>query len=311
MALSGSIDYAQTRIDIITEALEQLGVLGSGESPSSDDITACSRTLNYMLKAWQPKNINLFAVQKVYLFLQEDTIEYSLSSSGSHFTTSYVQTAIATAGSSSDTTIEVASITGISASDNIGVEMDDGTIHWTTVNGAPSGTTVTLTAALDAAASVGRVVYTYTSKANRPMQILNANLRTKDGNETPLAIEARKQYVELNNKNTEGQINTIYYDPQITTGKLLVWPEETTLSNFIVLYVLRTLDDLDADSDNVAFPQEWYLAIALNLAALVAPKYGAVSRETFYLIRSNAKDALDDAMSFDTESYIQIVPEIK
>jgi len=53
MATSGSIDFATTRDDIITEALEQLGVLGEGESPSAAQLTSCSRTLNMMLKAWQ------------------------------------------------------------------------------------------------------------------------------------------------------------------------------------------------------------------------------------------------------------------
>jgi hypothetical protein len=39
-------------------------------------------------------------------------------------------------------------VTGVATTYNIGVQLDDGTFQWTTVNGAPSGFTVTLTAVL-------------------------------------------------------------------------------------------------------------------------------------------------------------------
>jgi hypothetical protein len=39
-------------------------------------------------------------------------------------------------------------VTGVATTYNIGVQLDDGTFQWTTVNGAPSGSTVTLTAVL-------------------------------------------------------------------------------------------------------------------------------------------------------------------
>ena len=51
-------------------------------------------------------------------------------------------------GSGGNTTITVASITGIASGDIIGIKLDTGLYHFTTVNGAPAGSTVTLTAAL-------------------------------------------------------------------------------------------------------------------------------------------------------------------
>jgi hypothetical protein len=51
-------------------------------------------------------------------------------------------------GSGGNTTITVNSITGIASGDNIGVKLNTGLYHFTTVNGAPSGNTVTLTAAI-------------------------------------------------------------------------------------------------------------------------------------------------------------------
>jgi len=62
MATSGSIDFAATRDDIITEALEQLGALGEGESPNAAQLASCGRTLNMLVKAWQGEGLNLFAL---------------------------------------------------------------------------------------------------------------------------------------------------------------------------------------------------------------------------------------------------------
>ena len=53
------------------------------------------------------------------------------------------------------TSITVASITGIADGDTLGILLDDDSWHWSTVNGAPSGTTVVITDALPSAAGTG------------------------------------------------------------------------------------------------------------------------------------------------------------
>ena len=72
MALSGSIDFTLTRDDAIKEALQQLGVLGAGVSPTSDDLTDCGVTLNLMLKSWQNKEIAQNLIKKFYVFLNDE-----------------------------------------------------------------------------------------------------------------------------------------------------------------------------------------------------------------------------------------------
>ncbi|MDO8969906.1 MAG: hypothetical protein Q7U74_04400, partial [Saprospiraceae bacterium] len=57
-------------------------------------------------------------------------------------------TTLSANASGGDVTITVASITGIASGDIIGVKLNTGLYHFTTVNGAPAGSTVTLTAAL-------------------------------------------------------------------------------------------------------------------------------------------------------------------
>ena len=46
------------------------------------------------------------------------------------------------------TTMEVDDTTGMTAGDIIGVELDNGTWHWTTIDGVTDGDTVELTAGL-------------------------------------------------------------------------------------------------------------------------------------------------------------------
>lgn len=308
MATSGSINFSATRDSIITEALEQLNVLAEGQSPSSDQLTSCSRTLNMIVKSWQANGLNLFALQRLYVFLETDKVEYSLSSSGDNFTTSYVTTTTSSASVETDTTIEVASITGISASDNIGVELSDGSMQWTTVDGAPSGTTVTLSDALTDDVNTSARVYVYTTTADRPMRIYNAVRRTSSNIDTPLKIINRSEYVMLSNKQSEGSVLSIYYDPQVGTGKLFVYPEPTNTTDILVLWVQRTLEDFDAASDDVDFPQEWYLPLALGLAAALLPKYNvpnSVASRVMGLF-SYYKAMAD---GFDSEQYVKIEPE--
>lgn len=274
MATSGSIDFTVTRDDIITEALLQVGVLAEGDSPTSDQLTANSRLLNMMVKSWQAEGLNLFAVETLYVFLEKNKTQYSLGPSGDKFTSSFVHTEVSTAASSTDTTIDVDSISGISSGDNIGVELDGGTLQWTTVNGAPSGSTITLTDALTDDVSVDATVYTYTTAGNRPMSIHNSVIRNKDEVDTSVDIIARTEWAELSQKTTDGSISQIYFDPQVGTAYVNVYPQSDSETDILVLWVQRTLEDFDAASDDADFPQEWYLALTFGLAGLMCPKYG-------------------------------------
>jgi hypothetical protein len=59
----------------------------------------------------------------------------------------------------------VDSITGVASGDIIGVALDTGLWHWTTVNGAPSGSTIVLTAGLPSAAGDNNIVHVTRWKA--------------------------------------------------------------------------------------------------------------------------------------------------
>jgi len=77
-----------------------------------------------------------------------------------------LSTALTVAGASGHTSVTVGSISGVADGDDIGVVLDDKTIHWTTVNGAPSGSAIPLSAALTGAAAVANAVYINLFKAS-------------------------------------------------------------------------------------------------------------------------------------------------
>lgn len=308
MATSGSIDFLVSRDDIITEALELCGVLGEGEAPNDDQIISTSRTLNMLVKAIQA-DTNLFAVQRQYMFLQKTQESYSLgSTSSAKVTSSFGSTTINGAVVSGGSTIVVDDASSINASDKIGVCTGTNDVQWTTVNGAPSGSTVTLTDALTADVADGAVVYFYTTQAERPLKVMEAyhHIYSSD-TDIPADIMARRDYDTLSLKATTGSIvNQVYYDPQIGTGKLYTWPVATDERDYLILLVQRTLSDLDTGTDDVDYPQEWYLALTYNLAALLCPKYG-VPRNKSEEIRATAGSWLSWARTFDEETFTDIM----
>lgn len=300
MATSGSVNYSVTRADIITEALELLGVYGAGETLSADDTASCARTLEILVKAWQSENIGLWKLKEVTLFLQEDTYSYDIGPTGDNaaLSSDAFKTEIATAAASGAGTITVDSDDNIADGDYIGVELDDGTVHWTTVNGAPAADVVTLTTALTDAAALDNHVYTYTTKASRPLQITEVRLHREDDTEFPLEIVSRNDYMGLSDKTNSGTPNQVYYDAQTTDGNLRIWPACADVKEYIKMTCRMPIEDFDSTSNEPDFPQEWFMALAYNLAVAVASKFG---KQVDPDLRRMAYELKDDAERFDSE----------
>lgn len=307
MATSGSIDFSVSRDDIIEEALMHLGVIPEGGAPTSDQLTDNSRTLNIMVKAWQARGINLWAIEKITLFLEQDKQTYTTGTDHIALTSGVTRTALASDGASGATTISVDSATGIADTYAIGVELDDGTMHWTTVSGAPSGTTITLTSGLASAASTDNVVYVYTAKisALRIKSVIEVIRRNKDLQDTPLEIVARKDYFNLGTKGSESKVNQIQFQPNLTSSVITVYPQSDNETDTLELICKRTLEDFDAASDTPDFPQEWYEALYVGLAARLARKYRLSIAERKEL-KEEAEKALTDAEGWDREQETSI-----
>lgn len=315
MATSGSINLLAPATDLITEAMEHCGILAEGESASTNQLTTGRRTLNYMIKGWQTRGTNLWCIQRLYVYLEDAKQTYSLGQgSGDEFTSENPQdntTTLSAAAASGATSLSLTSGATSANSDRIGIELTDGTSHWTTISAGGGTNTVTIAVALPSAAASGNRVYWLTNLGNRPIKVLEALVVNETGDtETPIDVLPRRVYGELSNKEASGQINQVYYDPQHTTGVLHVWPTTDDVTDYLKLYVKRTVEDYDANTDDSDFPQEWYHAIAWNLALALCPKYG-IDAVRFNQIKSIAEPALFDAESHDSEDWFQVVPEYR
>ena len=64
--------------DIITEALEICGVLAEGEEPNLDQLFSCTRSLDYITKAWQTEGINIWAVVSLEVPIEVGKQSYTI-----------------------------------------------------------------------------------------------------------------------------------------------------------------------------------------------------------------------------------------
>lgn len=305
MPTSGSINYSTSTQEIITEALELLGVLGEGEAYNTNQYESARRTLNSMVKMWQADHLNLFAVQEGYLFLEAGRPYYDLNFvTEDLFTTNFGQRFVDgdVTAPSNTITLDDAGDAGIGF--YIGIATTGTEMFWTTITNIV-GNVVTIADPIDEDVSDGAPVFYFQEKANRPMRILEAYLHKRSGTDIPLDILARVDYYTLSNKSANGQVTQVYYDPQIASGRLFVWPTSASELDYIRLIMQRTLDDFDNDTDEPDYPQEWYMPLAYNLAVALAPKYGTPQMD-YTRIAQLAEAYYNTAKYWDSEQETSI-----
>jgi len=298
MATSGSVDYNVTGTAIVIEAMELIGAIAAGETLTAHDGASCLRSLEMMIKHWQAEGIGLWRNKEAALFLSYEGYSFSVGPTGDHCSTTWVKTEIATAASSGDATITVDDDTGVLDGDYIGVELDDYSLQWTTVDGDPVANVITLDAVLTDDVAVDNHVYTYTTLISRPLEIIEARLHRASGSDIPMKIISLDEYTRLSTKTTTGVPNQIYYDPQQINIKVKIWPACNDVQDYIKVIFRLAIEDVDALTNNADFGQEWLLPLAWNLAVLIAPKFGVnFSQANLYLAREMKKNA----SNFDME----------
>lgn len=79
MATSGVTAHPMTALDMVTEALVELGIIESGETPDASDLERGIARLNALLKSWQAKGVNLWREQDTSITVTGGTATVSLS----------------------------------------------------------------------------------------------------------------------------------------------------------------------------------------------------------------------------------------
>ena len=275
MATSGSVDFSVSRDNILTDALIIVGAVGPDDTVPTNWTTHAARQLNKLVKALQSKRIGLWARKTGYILPISDTNSVSLGPSGGHATLSYSQTTLTVASAALATTVTVSSTTGFGDTRAVGIELDDGTIQWTTQSGAAVGSVITVATALTDDASIGNYIYVYTTKLQRPVRIVEAYLSDLEGpTDVEMEVVAKAMYETIPTKESEGAPNTLNYDPQLDQGVAYFWPRFDSVRSVIKIIFQRPFEDFDASGDTPDFPQEWYDALCYQLAVRLAPVYG-------------------------------------
>lgn len=177
--------------------------------------------------------------------------------------------------SNTDTTSYPGSTLTMTASDVIGIELDDGTIYWSTISGTPSSTAV-IAVALTGNAASGNYVWWFTSRAQRFPYIESAVLRSETFVDVPLEIfvDARQYDQGVPSKLADGTPTAMLVEPLRTQTRITLDSQPTKVTDTVVLTVLYPSEDYDATTNDIAFPQEAFRFLSWELAFALSPFAG-------------------------------------
>jgi len=329
MATSGTITFRVNRSELINAVLRICGVIDPEVGTASpNQLSFGGQALNLMLKSWEAYGLQLWQRRYAAIFPQENQQVYVLGSpgpAGDHaclstpLGTGFVSTTLSAAAAASASTISVTSVSttgtvGVASISMlttwyIGIELDDGTRQWTTINGAPSGTTVTLTTALTSAAASGNSVISYATKLTRPLRILDGFTRQSGGNDVPHLLISREQYNRFGMKSSSGTTIQSYYDIQANAGHYYVYPTTSDVSQIIYIEFDKAIEDITGATDDFDMPQEWGEPTKWGLALRFGFEYG-IPKDKLKMIAAMAKDTFDLVNGWDQENAsILIVPD--
>lgn len=284
MTTSGTYNFSVSRDDIIRLSLLTIRKLDELENPTPQETTDCSKWLNMMVKQWQGKadfapGLKTWMRRRGHLFLSSTTGRYQLGPAATGWTENYVSTTVTTTAATGQPAIVVDSATGISAADKVGIVLDSGELFWG-IALTVVGTTVTLTTNLSDSVSANAVVFTYTTTAQQPIVLETALLRDINNDDTPLEIIRDVQtYDALPSKTNTNFVSdpTAVY-PEFQLGNSYLFTDcaaAEDVTKHMVFTYLESAQNFDATTDTPEYPQEWYLPLALGLAKLITPTYGA------------------------------------
>ncbi len=306
MATSGNAVFNITGAQWVTDSLELIGVVKEGTDISDQQLDRGLRAANRLLKSESAES-HLWKFEEITIFGVKGQAKYSLPGANGALTADISTTTTDADEAASQTVISVTSTTGFANSDVIGVVLDDDTIHWSTIDSFVADDTVTIATGLASAATSGNKVYVYTTAVVRPLKVLTARSSLNDNDTPELQVLARTEYDNLPDKTIQASPVQVYYDPQITTGELFIWPTPDDVDKIYKITVQQPIEDLDSGTDNIDVPQEWLDYLVYKLALRRAPAYGKSIPQEVLLTYAELKDRVeswdeeDEPISFQLE----------
>lgn len=303
MATSGSTDFSVDALFIVEQAFYKIGVKKAEQALQATEIQDGMDSLNLMVKAWQGQGLHLWTRQEGVLFLDVGKTDYLVGPTGDEATNldDFIGTNTTSAEVALATVIEVLDTTGMTAADNVGIQLDAGTRHWTTIVSVDSSTQITITTGIPSAAASNNTVFTFTTLIERPLRVTSFRRKTFDqDNEIQVESWSRDEYFNQVNKNSQGTVVNAYYSPLLGNGRIYVWQTASSVNDFVRFSFERNIEDFDLTTDNPDFPIEWAETLIWNLAARLGLDYDAPFQK-LQLITTNANAMLENLLGFDEE----------
>lgn len=293
-----------TALSIIEKSLRILRVLDRNQPLQADDrndgIEALNQTASFIATQYN----HLWLNQLCIVLCRANQPSYNIGDGGQYVVEqskllSLTTTASALAGA---TTLTLSSATGIADGYTIAVFNNNQQAFYTTVSGAPVGNMVTLAAPLPSDVASGNQVYAFESTVERPLRITNAQFADAINiSEIPIQPFSRNTYFDQPVKLTTGSCSNWYYDPQLSTGVLYLWPTPYSDTNVVRFTAQRPFKVAVNNIDSVDFPDEWHLCLAYMTAAALMDEYG-LPMERQQAIQAKANECLMSCLSFDNDA---------
>lgn len=292
MATSGSFDYSRTAAQVISSALENIGVVPIGGTVASADSTAALARLNYIAKQYgnpaSGVNLQTYSRKRITLLLQKGQQTYTIgpATGDARASAAVGRTTLSADEASNQTTLSITSNTDttsypgttltMAASDIVAIELDSGSLHFTTISGTPAAT-MDIASGITGAASAGNAVYWFTARAQRLVFLESAVLRDSSMNDTPIEVysDVRQYEMGVASKLADGSPTALLFEPLLTNTRITLNRQPTDVTETLVLTGWYPGEDYDATSDDIAFSNEAYRFLAWELSFELAPSYGA------------------------------------
>lgn len=300
MSTSGTFDFTVTRDDLVREAMLNIGRLGQTETPTPQETTDISRKLNMMVKQWQGRQdfapgLKMWTRQRADLFLSQTVYQYVLGttpeSAGYGFNpnaanwaagcaalgTNFGQDTLSQTAATGATQLYVNAIGNYTVNDWVVIQLDSGDIYTAQVLTVGSGYIQIYGGSLPSQASSNNYLWNYTTRGQRPLEIVTCVLRDVNYNDTPLNKMTLETYEILPNKTSPQYLSdpqAFYYEAQLNNGQLYldVGGAQDVTKHLHVVY-LQEIMDFNNPLDNPEYPQEWYMALAWGLTKQIAPMF--------------------------------------
>ena len=148
--------------------------------------------------------------------------------------------------------------------------------------------------------------------SGRPTRLFNLTRVDSSGNAIPLGEDgrpiSRREYQEIPVKDSPGPPLKVYYDPQLSIGKLYVWPVPVDNSYKLEFTCDRPIQDILEDENTFDVPPEQIRRIKYALALELAPEY-ALPVSEYDRLAARYETIAKALTDFDQEtSAIQIMP---